>query len=88
MATCEVAGTWYPAWGENQNRLGVTVNNQHATANFWISDAPDRNPLLCKRIPAGAIIGEDIMPSQSALYVMSDVAGATLTAIEKFNVRG
>lgn len=83
--TAANVNTWTRFKQSNDRRIGVMVQNQNATARFWVCDhAPSRTESAACIEPKTGLI-EDILPDQGDVWVMGDTVGAYLTVIETFN---
>lgn len=67
-----------------QPRSALIVQNQHATANFYISNTPNKGATKCLRLePSGDLVRDLFAPSDD-VYVWSDTASARLTYSENY----
>lgn len=75
---------WHKFRDIRPDRVGVTLQNQHATAQFWVADGPKLRLTDGQGYPPGTGTIEDIYADQGELWIYCDTIGAGLTVIEKF----
>lgn len=67
-----------------QPRVTLILQNQHATANFYVSNAPSKRATKCIRLAPGGDIVRDLFAPSDDVYVWSDTASAVLSYSENY----
>ena len=67
-----------------QPRAALILQNQHATANFYVSNSPNKVATKCLRLQPGGDIVRDIFAPSDDVYVWSDTASAKLSYCENY----
>jgi hypothetical protein len=83
VVNCNAANVWRRAFGVDESCIGTLIQNQHATAKWWVCN---REPSMLEeaaRIDSNSGLLEDILPGQEEVYVYCDTADAKLTYIKK-----
>lgn len=65
-------------------RIGIIVQNQEATANIFLRSGGDGAARSYLKFKPDGAFHENILPSNQELWAYSDVAGAVLTLINKY----
>lgn len=71
---------------EDAKRCGLILQNQESIANIYIRSGGNgvERSFIC--LPPSGSLMEDILPPQDELWAYSNVDGAILTAVNKYEV--
>lgn len=77
------ANVWEKKLEADHACTGTFIQNQHATAKFWICNCEPSRIEQAQLIGPGSGLLEDIHPGTEEVWIMTDTAGAALTFTKK-----
>lgn len=80
---CNTPNTWFKPMGVDESCIGTLIQNQHATAKWWVCNHEPSMLEQAARIDSNSGLLEDILPGQEEVYVYCDTVDAKLTYIKK-----